>query len=100
MTPNFWAPACMLSSAVAALALRPSGACQTYQSPRPATGPEERRCGKRGAESGTGPLLVRKAGQVHYWQYGQPEKSPDLAISDLSRFRFPLLAIWATRKVA
>jgi hypothetical protein len=28
----------------------------------------------------------RKAGQVRYWQYGQAEKSPDLAISDLSRF--------------
>ena len=33
MTPNFSAPACMHPSAVAALALRPSGACQTYQSP-------------------------------------------------------------------
>ena len=32
MTPNFSAPACMHSSPVAALALRPSGACQTYQS--------------------------------------------------------------------
>ena len=28
----------------------------------------------------------RKAGQVRYWQYGQAEKSPDLAISVLSRF--------------
>ena len=28
-----------------------------------------------------------KAGQVRYWQYGQAEKSPDLAISDPSRFR-------------
>ena len=27
-----------------------------------------------------------KTGQVRYWQYGQAEKSPDLAISDLSRF--------------
>ncbi len=27
-----------------------------------------------------------KAGQVRYWQYGQAQKSPDLAISDLSRF--------------
>jgi len=27
-----------------------------------------------------------KAGQVRYWQYGQAERSPDLAISDLSRF--------------
>ena len=33
MTPNFSAPACMHPSPVAALALRPSGACQTYQSP-------------------------------------------------------------------
>ena len=29
---------------------------------------------------------TRKAGQVRYWQYGQAENSPDLAISDLSRF--------------
>ncbi len=28
----------------------------------------------------------RKAGQVRYWQCGQAGKSPDLAISDLSRF--------------
>ncbi len=28
----------------------------------------------------------QKAGRVRYWQYGQAEKSPDLAISDLSRF--------------
>jgi hypothetical protein len=27
-----------------------------------------------------------EAGQVRYWQYGQAEKSPDLAISELSRF--------------
>src|SRR5208283_927261 len=33
--------ACMHPSAVAALALRPSGACQRYQSPPPATGPPE-----------------------------------------------------------
>ena len=33
--------------------------------------------------------MRRKAGRVRYWQYGQAEKSPDLAISDLSRFRFP-----------
>ena len=33
MTPNFSAPACTHPSAVAALALGPSGACQTYQSP-------------------------------------------------------------------
>ena len=65
-----------------------------------------------------------KTGRVRYWQYGQAEKSPDLAISDLSRFppstalsavdagyevfvitgmengTGPLLAIWASRKVA
>jgi len=28
---------------------------------------------------------ARKAGQVRYWRYGQAEKSPELAISDLSR---------------
>ena len=33
MTPNFSCPACMHPSAVAALALGPSRACQTYQSP-------------------------------------------------------------------
>jgi hypothetical protein len=31
----------------------------------------------------------RKAGQVRYGQCGQAEKSPDLAISDLSRFLCP-----------
>ncbi len=31
MTPNFWAPACTHPSPVAALALRPSGACRTYE---------------------------------------------------------------------
>src|SRR5271157_2997347 len=41
MTPNFWAPACTHTSAVAALALRPSGACQTYQSPPQPPGPPE-----------------------------------------------------------
>ena len=41
MTPNFSAPACMHTSAVAALALRPSGACQTYQSPPQPPGPPE-----------------------------------------------------------
>jgi len=30
-----------------------------------------------------------EAGQVRYWQCGQAEKSPDLAISDLSRFLCP-----------
>jgi len=28
----------------------------------------------------------QEAGQVRYWQYGEAENSPDLAISDLSRF--------------
>jgi hypothetical protein len=31
-------------------------------------------------------MLRGEAGQVRYWQYGQAEKSPDLAILDLSRF--------------
>ena len=31
----------------------------------------------------------RKAGQVRYWQYGQAGDSPNLAISDLSRFPLP-----------
>src|SRR5271157_2853869 len=35
---------------------------------------------------------VREAGQVRYWQYGQAEKSPDLAISDLSRFLVPIIS--------
>ena len=43
----------------------------------------ERKAGT--GESGTG-AESGKAGRVHYWQYGQAEKSPDLAISDLSRF--------------
>ena|SRR5271157_3093502 len=46
----------------------------------------ERKAGQ-GAESGTG---ERKAGQVRYWQYGQAEESPNLAISDLSRFPLPV----------
>ena len=33
MTPNFWAPACTHPSPVAALALRPSGACQRERFP-------------------------------------------------------------------
>src|SRR5208337_4611306 len=37
----------------------------------------------------------RKAGRVRYWRYGQAEKSPDLAISDLSRFLpVPLPPAW------
>ncbi len=40
-------------------------------------GPEKSRRGRKRGE---------KAGRVRYWQYGQAEKSPDLAISDLSRF--------------
>jgi hypothetical protein len=49
---------------------------------------QDSRAGKagRGGESGTG---AGKAGRVRYWQYGQAEKSPDLAISDLSRFSRP-----------
>src|SRR5208337_464860 len=37
-----------------------------------------------------------KTGQIRYWQYGQVEKSPDLAISDLSRF--PCLHMQEQRK--
>src|SRR5271157_829675 len=48
-TPNFWAPACMHPSPVAALALRPSGACQRYQSPSQPPGP--RRGGRLSAWS-------------------------------------------------
>src|SRR5208337_4493912 len=39
MTPNFSAPACTHRSAVAALALGPSGACQRYQPPPQPPGP-------------------------------------------------------------
>ena len=39
MTPNFSVPACMHPSPLAALALGPSGACQTYQSPTQPPGP-------------------------------------------------------------
>ena len=42
-----------------------------------------RKAGRVRDESGTGPLL----------QYGQAEKLPDLAISDLSRFPVPLPAL-------
>src|SRR5271157_4451880 len=38
-----------------------------------------------------------KAGRVRYWQYGQAEKSSDLAISDPSRFlalRQPVNSRW------
>ena len=41
MTPNFLAPACMHTSAVAAIALGPPGACQTNQSPPQPPGPPE-----------------------------------------------------------
>src|SRR5208337_466963 len=49
MTPNFSAPACTHPSAVAAIALGPSGACQTYQSPPQPPGP--RRGGRLSALS-------------------------------------------------
>ena len=52
------------------------------------SGPESERTGKRDrSDIGTGKRdnWDRKAGQIRYWQYGQAEKSPDLAISDLSR---------------
>ncbi len=47
MTPNFPAPACMQSSAVAALALRPSGAYQRHQSPIHPPGPRRGRAHRR-----------------------------------------------------
>ena len=48
----------------------------------------------RGTESGTGKRDGDgKAGRVRYWQYGQAERSPALAISDPSRF----LAQYRTR---
>ncbi len=51
-------------------------------------GPEKSRRGRKRGE---------KAGRVRYWQYGQAEKSSDLAISDLSRFlalRQPVNSRW------
>jgi len=47
MTPNLLAPACMHTSAVAALALGPSGACQTYLSPPEPAGPRRGRAHTR-----------------------------------------------------
>ena len=43
-----------------------------------------------------------KAGQVRYWQYGQAEKSPGKRKRDRGSESGtgPLLAIWASRKVA
>jgi hypothetical protein len=55
----------------------------------------DKKSGKR-EESGTG----RKAGQVRYWQYGQAEKSPDLAISDLSRFPVSRKPAWRSSLMA
>ena len=46
---SFWVHACTHPSPVAALALRPSGACQTYQSPPQPPGP--RRGGRMSALS-------------------------------------------------
>ena len=43
----------------------------------------KRKAKRKAGESGT---KRDKAGQVRYWQYGHAEKSPDLAILDLSRF--------------
>jgi len=40
---------------------------------------------------------AREAGQVRYWQYGQAENSPDLGAGSGTG---PLLAIWASRKLA
>ena len=54
---------------------------------------QKRKSGDKKAESGTGSGKAgqdRKAGQVRYWQYGQAEIWPDLAISDPSRFCPPV----------
>src|SRR5208282_1060452 len=61
MTPNFSAPACTHPSPVAALALRPSGACQMYQSPPQPPGP--RRGGRLSALSAQ-PLSTGGCGRV------------------------------------
>src|SRR5271157_5643542 len=61
MTPNFWAHACTHPSPVAAIALRPSGACQTYQSPPQPPGP--RRGGRLSALSAQ-PLSTGGCGRV------------------------------------
>src|SRR5208283_5372553 len=61
MTPNFSAPACTHPSPVTALALGPSGACQTYQSPAQPPGP--RRGGRLSALSAQ-PLSTGGCGRV------------------------------------
>src|SRR5208337_5648182 len=61
MTPDFSAPACTHPSPVAALALGPSGACQTYQSPPQPPGP--RRDGRLSALSAQ-PLSTGACGRV------------------------------------
>src|SRR5271165_6938304 len=80
MTPNFPAPACMHSSPVAALALRPSGACQTYQSPPQPPGP--RRGGRLSALSAQ-PLSTGGCGRVCLGFWGRKESGSGLlTVSD------------------
>ena len=80
MTPNFSAPACMHPSPVAALALRPSGACQTYQSPPQPPGP--RRGGRLSALSAQ-PLSTGGCGRVCLGFWGRKESGSGLlTVSD------------------
>src|SRR5271166_613167 len=80
MTPNFSAPACMHPSPVAALALRLSGACQTYQSPPQPPGP--RRGGRLSALSAQ-PLSTGGCGRVCLGFWGRKESGSGLlTVSD------------------
>src|SRR5271165_4508663 len=75
MTPNFSAPACTHPSAVAALALGPSRACQTYQSPPQPPGP--RRGGRLSALSAQ-PLSTGGCGRVCLGFWGRKESGSGL----------------------
>src|SRR5271165_1485212 len=80
MTPNFSAPACMHPSLVAALALRPSGVCQTNQSPPQPPGP--RRGGRLSALSAQ-PLSTGGCGRVCLGFWGRKESGSGLlTVSD------------------
>ena len=63
-----WAPACTDPSPVAALALRPSGACQRYQSPRQRPGPPR---GGRLSALSTQPLSTGGCGRgcLGFWVF-------------------------------
>ena len=71
MTPNFSAPACTHPNAVAALALGPSGACQTYQSPPQPPGP--RRGGRLSALS----AQFSSSSNSHSWRGPEETPSPE-----------------------